>query len=77
MADYFGGGDAAAPAENGAAATTGAAQPAANGDAMQDDEILVSNEPEQRVALKANKIRSEQLNLKGTQGGMVGNKIDR
>jgi len=38
MADYFGGGEAPAPTENGAAAITGA--PAANGDAMQDDEIL-------------------------------------
>lgn len=35
MADYFGGGGADA-------AATGAAQPAANGDANMDDEILVS-----------------------------------
>jgi len=35
MVDYFGGGSTDAPA-------TGAAQPAANGDANMDDEILVS-----------------------------------
>ncbi len=40
MADYFGNGDAAT-AETGAA-PNGAAQPAANGDAMED-EILVSS----------------------------------
>ncbi|KAI9744834.1 MAG: hypothetical protein M1818_001759 [Claussenomyces sp. TS43310] len=44
MADYFGSGDAPATAtiENGAAVANGSAQPATNGDAMEDD-ILVSS----------------------------------